>query len=468
MRLMKISVRLVFILVLVLVTVMRYELIAQESRGFNHLSHGKLISLPYAVKGNNKKINSKPRLLHSSSKSQGRKLSTDVFLEFQKSNLVKVSSSKRPIQVYLPSLRFFHQKFVVHEFKHFILDGIMQSPFLNLTIRKDNADVLLAQTSLEFSVRKWCRRFAPYLHDFMESRPKLFTAKPILLMDWQDDVQLSPCFGLKHERALILYTKRSIVRGRRYVKENHQIEIGRIEPYSNWSEVADSPIRHTPYAVRSDIVRALEDELLREHRSPTRISQTRNSSLLHWNVVERNRTQDVAHFWPRNGEGVDNGGKYPNSLLRNSVSQTLEELSRNCSSSFFLKVFTGLAGKAHLEGRFSVDPAYAKALLDFKIIVVAQKDTHEDHYRLMEALVSGAMVMTDVMLSIPRDFVDGESIVFYRNMDELQTKILYYLGNNKKRLSIAKMGWTIAMHRHRSWHRMEEILLGKILSPPLV
>jgi spore maturation protein CgeB len=58
--------------------------------------------------------------------------------------------------------------------------------------------------------------------------------------------------------------------------------------------------------------------------------------------------------------------------------------------------------------------------------------------------------MTDVMLSIPKDFVDGESIVFYRNMNDLRPKILYYLENDAKRLSIAKMGWASAMHRHRS------------------
>jgi spore maturation protein CgeB len=82
----------------------------------------------------------------------------------------------------------------------------------------------------------------------------------------------------------------------------------------------------------------------------------------------------------------------------------------------------------------------------------------------MEALVSGALVMSDVMLSIPPDFVDGESIIFYHNMTDLQNKVLYYLDHPKERLEIARRGWILAFHRHRSWHRMEEVFFGKILS----
>jgi Glycosyl transferases group 1 len=381
----------------------------------------------------------------------------DDFSSFQAINLLKCSRSK-PLQVYLPAMTNVNTASVlVHEFKHFVYDGIVQSPFLNLTTIKDNADVLIAQTFLEFSKKRWCRRFAPFVHDFIGKQKS--TPKTVILMDWQDHVEILPCYNFKILRGEIFYTKRSIVRGRAYLNETGGIQLGWIDSFKNWTMFASSPVRHTPYAVRSDVVKALESVLI--EKDGDHGNKKSNRSLLHWDVVNRDRTRDVAHFWPWRGKGVDRGGKFPNSILRDTVSQVLEDMLYKNSS---LRIFTDLMGKANLVGRFSVDPAYAQALLDFKIVVVTQKDTHEDHYRLMEALVSGAMVMSDVMLSIPTDFEDGKSIVFYRNMNELRTKVMYYLQNKAERLSIAKMGWTIAMNRHRSWHRMEEVLFGKVLS----
>mmetsp|Transcript_15705 Transcript_15705/g.18127 ORF Transcript_15705/g.18127 Transcript_15705/m.18127 type:complete len:89 (-) Transcript_15705:18-284(-) len=83
----------------------------------------------------------------------------------------------------------------------------------------------------------------------------------------------------------------------------------------------------------------------------------------------------------------------------------------------------------------------------------------------MEALVSGALVMSDVMLSIPPDFVDGESIFFYTDTNiDLPNKIRYYLRNEEERLRIARNGWNLAMNRHQSWHPMEELLFGTVRS----
>ena len=98
-----------------------------------------------------------------------------------------------------------------------------------------------------------------------------------------------------------------------------------------------------------------------------------------------------------------------------------------------------------------------------KIIVVAQRDEWEGHLRLMEALASGAMVIADKTLAMPSGLVDGESIVLYDSAQSLKDAIYYYLNpkNDKERLSIAKRGWEVAMGRHRSWHRVEEIIFGK-------
>lgn len=95
---------------------------------------------------------------------------------------------------------------------------------------------------------------------------------------------------------------------------------------------------------------------------------------------------------------------------------------------------------------------------------MTQRDNWEDHYRLFEALTSGALVMTDRMLSLPAGLQDGVSIIEYASVNDLKAKINFYLYHTEERLAIAARGKRIAMERHRSWHRMEEVIFGDRLS----
>jgi Glycosyl transferases group 1 len=88
----------------------------------------------------------------------------------------------------------------------------------------------------------------------------------------------------------------------------------------------------------------------------------------------------------------------------------------------------------------------------------------EDHYRLFEALISGAMVMTDRMLSLPEGLQNGTSIVEFSSQQELGALIDYYLRHPEERVEIGGQGRLVAMSRHRSWHRMEEIIFGQRLT----
>lgn len=375
----------------------------------------------------------------------------DLFAQLQARNLAKASPSK-PLSIYLFPLHMTDKMYLVDELKHFIHDGIMNSPYLNYTtdLHANSSDLWIAQTMLGFAPSRWCKQFLFVLTSAYRKRKE---RTPLILMDWHDRVDLFTCPGVVEwmkGRRNVFYTKRGIVSGRRF--SGSRIETGRIETYSNWSEIAGAPVRHTPYAVRSDFVRALEQVL---HHG--------TKSLLKIDVVGLKRPKDVVHFWPLKGLGVDRGGSFMNSKLRDAVSRLLVELAQKEG----LNTYAGLAGKANLVGRNTVDLSYAKSILEYKIVVVAQKDTHEEHYRLMEAIVSGALVLSDVMLSIPKDFVDGESIVFYKDMEDLRAKIKYYLDHNDERMAIAKRGWTLAMNRHRSWHRMEEVIFGQILSPAI-
>lgn len=125
----------------------------------------------------------------------------------------------------------------------------------------------------------------------------------------------------------------------------------------------------------------------------------------------------------------------------------------------------GITGSADRQGRRTPQPAYVKAMLDTKIVVVTQRDEWEDHFRLYEALLSGAMVMTDQMLTLPDlGLKNGTSIVEFNTVESLVSLANYNLTHEDERQSIAREGRFIALSRHRSWHRMEKISLGSIVT----
>jgi glycosyltransferase involved in cell wall biosynthesis len=100
-------------------------------------------------------------------------------------------------------------------------------------------------------------------------------------------------------------------------------------------------------------------------------------------------------------------------------------------------------------------------LLQSKIVVVAQRDEWEDHYRLYESLASGALVLTDPMLALPEGLVNGTNLLVYDTLQDLERLLTYYLKHDEERQEIAKRGFSMVMGRHRSWHRMEQILFGQ-------
>ena len=77
---------------------------------------------------------------------------------------------------------------------------------------------------------------------------------------------------------------------------------------------------------------------------------------------------------------------------------------------------------------------------------------------MMEALASGAMVMTDPMLTLPKGLQAGKSIVVYHSLEELVSKAKYYLDAKAERQRIALEGYKVAMSLHRSWHMIERIV----------
>ena len=203
------------------------------------------------------------------------------------------------------------------------------------------------------------------------------------------------------------------------------------------------------YSVRSDLVQSISN-ISGVHNMD---GATTNLSV----IPLLPRPKDAVSFWPPDRPEDDFSGII--STLRTSVSNLVFLLG---SKEAGLNVTTtaGIIGEMAGTGRNQVDDAYVHALLEHKIVVVAQRDRWEGHYRLMEALAGGALVMTDPMHPLPYLLENGVNVIVYSSLKELKEKILYYVRHEKERLEIAVRGHNVAMNHHRSWHVMERIVLG--------
>ena len=103
---------------------------------------------------------------------------------------------------------------------------------------------------------------------------------------------------------------------------------------------------------------------------------------------------------------------------------------------------------------------YVSAMLEYKIVVVCQRDRWEDHYRLMEALAGGALVFIDPMFPLPVGIEDGKQVVVYDSIGKLKTPLKYYLAHDKERLEITRAGHKEAIMNHCSWNIIERIVFG--------
>lgn len=163
------------------------------------------------------------------------------------------------------------------------------------------------------------------------------------------------------------------------------------------------------------------------------------------------RTKDVAHFWEVEGKG--------HGRFRDRVTTTL----RGWMKVHNLTGTAGLVSPRGRTGRTSTSRAYAEALLDHKIVIVAQRDSWEDHLRLFESLSSGVLVLSDPMTHPPAGVVDGETVVVYQSLEDMARKILYYLRDDEgreERVRIARAGRKLVLEHHRPDRRYKRLMLG--------
>jgi len=336
------------------------------------------------------------------------------------------------------------------ELKHMEENGIAESPFLYFSddIYDFHQDVVWIGDTNVGLWEEWCVSFLEVVMKAKKRRSEngLPLSWPIFIVDWTDYPIPMRCRIVEQAvgKEFVHYSHRSVIEARKWNEEKGWVDSGF---FLDSDRLQNITYRHTPLIVRTDTVEMLDVYL-----------RSRLGLNLSYPVETLERPIDVAHLWPADGAGVGT----IESELRTKVSNIVLDMAN--SSSGTMKVYVGLAGLAIRHGRNSVKMVYVKKMLKSKIVVVTQRDQWEDHYRLFEALTSGAMVLMDRMLSQPVGLEDGKSVVEFSSEAELRTKIRHYLDHPDERLAIAREGRRVAMSRHRSWHRIEEIIFGETLS----
>lgn len=293
-----------------------------------------------------------------------------------------------------------------------------------------------------------CREFLKVITETMAFRISkgLPPRWPIFIVDFTDHATLQRCKDIEAlmGRDYVQYSTRSIGKGRKW----HDAPVNWVSfgELLNTTTEDGLQYRHTPLVVRTDTIESLQRSL------------TKRGLDLTYPIEKLPRSTDAIHLWPINSTKVNQ--QYAN--LRTRVSEILTKLGNHTSHN--ITTFVGLAGKPLKEGRRGVEDDYIERLLDAKIVFVTQRDFWEDHYRLMEALVSGACVMTDFMHGLPQGLVNGTSVVEFTSPEDLKDLLLYYLEHDDERMEIGRRGREVAMQRHRTWHRIEEVIFGEILT----
>lgn len=298
------------------------------------------------------------------------------------------------------------------------------------------------------------------LHDQEEKvRTKKLDRRPrltVVLMDFRDRFSANTlCTKAVRELIHLLGDNGSVrnvvqpvVRGRKWSDRLNFTIPGHVWDCRRDNQCFGSNTLHVPYTVRSDYAEAVMQTFPQYLPSSLRNAAEQNAA-------DTVRPLDVAHFWPHDREKPSEA----HAKLRDAVTDLITEMGKTKG----LSVIVDFVSAAAKQGRSQVSDKYLEALLTTKIVLAQQRDDWEDHFRLFESIIGGALVMTDTMLSLPEGLVDKESIIVYKSLAELNELLAYYLdpGNEAQRLAIARAGWKIAVSRHRTYHWMERIFFGR-------
>lgn len=344
----------------------------------------------------------------------------------------------------------------------FILDGLERSHYIEvvgitfvsrLTVKTVKVHEINYQQPLIWvvdwgSMDRDCHVLDRILRQQPEQQPNaqnghLNDRNQLVLIDYSGSARQTTCSinnQLTIPKERIRLVKRNIVQNRHYDLTQHEIHLGEVIPNQGLSP--ESPVLHAPMVLREVFVAGVQ-------------------SIDSQPAYRKTKSIDVAMFW-------DAGFNTHYGFLRRDVSLAVEAMHGSMAgSSKSIQALVQLVGNDD-DGMEvgNVQGEYVRQLLSAKIVICAGRDEWEDQYRLMESLASGALVMTDRMLTLPEGLQNKTNILIFEDIPKLEQLIRYYLNpkNEAKRRTIAKNGWILAMSRHRSWHRMEELFFGRPLT----
>lgn len=366
---------------------------------------------------------------------------------------------KRTIQTRLFTEKFGNRRLIpMNECKHILFDGLDRSEIFDLkdVVYTDQGVLLQGGMANAEHDELWvldihhllgsCDKVAELMRENLERRHGV--PWKVLAVDFADERTLNDCtnlpavIGKEHYRL----SKRSIVDNRQWSEELQFPSPGNF--LEQPTDAYGGPVLHSPYPVRSDIVQAVAASLATKGLA-TPLQTVRDET-------------DAAHYYKRQFAG---GIKAYYDNLRNGANIVMHLLHGSVllPGRGPLRMVGGLIGADKRKGRNGASLEYVESLLSTKIVVVCQRDSWVDHYRLLEAMTGGAMVIADTTQILPRGLRDGESVVLFHSFSDLREKLLYYLHPNhdQERMDIAKRGWEIAMGYQRSWHLLETTIVGK-------
>ena len=215
-------------------------------------------------------------------------------------------------------------------------------------------------------------------------------------------------------------------------------------------------VHHSPYCVREDILRAVDDE-----------------------IKSNNNTRDIVVSCFFDPYDESRYAKAPTSYYdlnrfhsyRTGIETAIghSDTRRLCPTILKLaKEWYGCEYKMHIgkthsscvEGRRTPQQEYVNKMSRSQIIVSAQPDGWEGDYRLMESLSSGALVLHNRMQLPPRGLVDGTHWVLYDNHMDMLDKVYHYACHPDKAAKIGTAGKKFVEKNHMPVNRVEEWLRG--------
>lgn len=349
----------------------------------------------------------------------------------------------------------------IGELRQILRDGVDRSSRLQQTSDIDEHDVIFAVDLL----RSNCDSIEALIQDSLDRRSRnnstarISTIRKVVLFDFTDGSQMDSwkCLerlGLLLGKERVFYGCREFWGGRNIslIDKSYDEVFGLLgEPrnFSNWQGYGNrndssgsSNVHLLRYPVRSDMFEAMEKMIEVDYPAISARSNDRVSLLP--------RPIDLASFTEVNHKIL------PSITLRGHVSELVLNMTK---ANLNISAQVGQKGFADEMGRSIPSEDYMKFMLKSKIVVTAQRDSHEDHYRFFEAILSGALVMTDPMHPLPMGYEHEKNIIVYKSLAELEQQILFYLSHPVERIRIAKAGFEHAMKNHRTWHVVERILL---------